>query len=68
MVTVETNVITVNERRNTMSENVKNKLCGIGLIALAILCPIFDNGNATVSVLLLPMGIAGLCGKEVEDF
>ena len=46
-----------------MSENVKNKLCGIGLIALAILCPIFDNGNATVSVLLLPMGIAGLCGK-----
>ena len=51
-----------------MSENLKEKIASVVLIFISILFPIILDGDATASVILLPMGIAGLFGKEVEDF
>ena len=51
-----------------MRENLKEKIASVVLIFISILFPLILDGDATASVILLPMGIAGLCGKEVEDF
>ena len=68
MVKIKTYVDSIGRMENNMSENVKEKIGSVLLIFISILFPIILDGDATASVILLPMGIAGLCGKEVEDF
>ena len=64
MVKIKTYVDSIGRMENNMSENVKEKIGGIAAIICAILFPIILDGDATASVILLPMGIAGLFGKE----
>ena len=43
---------------------LKQKMMGIALIIISILIPIINNGDATVSLLFLPLGIYILFTKE----
>ena len=43
---------------------LKQKMMGIALIIISILIPIINNGDATASLLFLPLGIYVLFTKE----
>ena len=43
---------------------LKQKMMGITLIIISILIPIINNGDATASLLFLPLGIYVLFTKE----
>ena len=43
---------------------LKQKMIGIALIIISILIPIINNGDATTSLLFLPLGIYMLFTKE----
>jgi len=43
---------------------IKQKLCGITLILLSIMIPFLLNGDATVCILTLPLGIWLLCTRQ----
>ena len=43
---------------------LKQKMMGIALIIISILIPIINNGDATASLLFLPLGIYMLFTKE----
>ena len=43
---------------------LKQKMMGIALIIISILIPIINNGDATTSLLFLPLGIYMLFTKE----
>ena len=43
---------------------LKQKMMGIALIIISILIPIVNNGDATASLLFLPLGIYVLFTKE----
>lgn len=48
---------------------VKQKLSGLVLIAIGMLCPIFLNGDATCSVILIPLGISLIITRKyIIDF
>lgn len=36
---------------------LKQKLCGLALIILGVLCPFVVDGDATVSLLIVPLGL-----------
>lgn len=43
---------------------IKQKLCGMVLTAIGIIAPILFDGDATASLLLVPMGLFVLFTKE----
>ena len=43
---------------------IKQKLCGVVLAAIGIIVPILFDGDATASLLLVPMGLFILFTKE----
>lgn len=43
---------------------LKQKLIGLVLIAIGILCPIVCEGDATASLLIVPMGLMVLFTRE----
>ena len=43
---------------------LKQKLCGVVLAAIGIIVPIICDGDATASLLLVPMGLFVLFTKE----
>ena len=43
---------------------LKQKLCGVVLAAIGIIVPILFDGDATASLLLVPMGLFVLFTKE----
>lgn len=48
---------------------LKQKMCGFLFIIIGILCPIFLDGDATVSIVVVPIGLYLLFTKEcVMDF
>ena len=57
-------------RRRTRKSNaervyyIKQKLCGVVLAAVGIIVPILFDGDATASLLLVPMGLFVLFTKE----
>lgn len=49
---------------NRMRRMIKQKLIGLSLIAIGILCPIVFEGDATASLLVVPMGLMVLFTRE----
>lgn len=48
---------------------IKQKLTGLLLLVIGIIMPIMDNGNATITLLVIPLGIYLIITKEkVMDF
>lgn len=43
---------------------IKQKICGIIMILIGIFCPIFLDGDATFSLIAIPMGIGLLVSKK----
>ena len=43
---------------------LKQKLLGLAAVGVAIVCPLLLNGDATASVIMLPLGIYALFTKE----
>lgn len=43
---------------------MKQKLCGILMMAIGIICPIVFNGDATFSLIVVPIGIGLLVTKQ----
>ena len=43
---------------------IKQKLLGLAAVGVAIVCPLLLNGDATASVIMLPLGIYTLFTKE----
>ena len=52
------------EKRESLLYNVKQKLVGILAICVSIASPILLDGDATISVIMLPLGIYVLFTKE----
>ncbi|MDY2607973.1 MAG: hypothetical protein SOV90_08670 [Lachnospiraceae bacterium] len=56
-----------NERINkikTLKGKVKQKAVGLFLIALGIVIPFILNGDATASVIAIPLGVAVIATKD----
>lgn len=60
-------------RRKIMEENnkkrirnyfIKQKLCGMVIVAAGIFCPIVTGGDATFSLLAFPIGFGLLLSKQ----
>ena len=49
---------------NTKAKKLKQKIMGAGLIIISILAPIILDGDATLSILLFPLGLCLLITKE----
>ena len=47
-----------------LKQKLKQKLMGLTLIIISILVPIILDGDATISILLFPLGIYMLITKE----
>lgn len=47
-----------------LKQKLKQKLMGLALIIISILAPIILDGDATISVLLFPLGLYMLITKE----
>lgn len=48
---------------------LKQKLCGFVMLLLGVLCPVFMDGDATFSLLAIPLGLWLLVTKkQVMDF
>lgn len=43
---------------------IKQKLTGLLLLTIGIIMPIIDNGDATITLLLAPLGIYLIVTKE----
>lgn len=43
---------------------LKQKLCGAGMVGIGVLFPIIADGDATISLFLVPVGIFLLATKE----
>ena len=52
------------ESRADRAYYIKQKLCGVVLAAIGIIVPILFDGDATASLLLVPMGLFILFTKE----
>ena len=50
--------------KQTISEKAKQKLLGILAIGVSIASPLLLDGDATISVLMLPLGIYAIVTKE----
>lgn len=48
---------------------IKQKLCGLAMIVIGIICPILLDGDATFSLIAIPIGIGLLVTKQrLMDF
>lgn len=48
---------------------IKQKLTGLLMLVIGIIMPIMDSGNATITLLVMPLGIYLIITKEkVMDF
>lgn len=54
----------MNTKAKKLKQKLKQKIMGAGLIIISILAPIILNGDATISVLLFPLGLYMLITKE----
>lgn len=62
------NRIASNKKRRLAIYYLKQKLCGLAMIGIGVACPMID-GDATFSLIAIPMGIGLLVTKErVMDF
>ena len=52
------------KRKEDMVYFFKQKMCGIIMLLIGILCPIFLDGDATFSLIALPMGIGLFITKK----
>lgn len=43
---------------------IKQRLCGVILVILGILVPFINNGDATASLILVPLGLCVMFAKE----
>ena len=43
---------------------LKQKLLGLAAVGIAIVCPLLLNGDATASIIMLPLGLYALFTKE----
>lgn len=43
---------------------IKQKLLGLAAVGMAIACPLLLNGDATASLIMLPLGLYALFTKE----
>lgn len=54
----------MNTKAKKLKQKLKQKIMGAGLIIISILAPIILDGDATLSILLFPLGIYMLITKE----
>lgn len=52
------------EKKEIIIHNVKQKLLGLAAIGLSIASPLLLDGDATISVIMLPLGIYAIFTKE----
>ena len=52
------------EKRESLRYKVKQKLLGVIVIAVSIVSPFLLDGDATISLIMLPLGIYVLFTKE----
>lgn len=52
------------QRRETAIYYIKQKLMGLAAVGVAIACPLLLDGDATASLIILPLGIWLLFTKE----
>lgn len=63
------NRIAYNKKKRLAIYYLKQKLCGLVMLGIGIVCPILLDGDATFSLIAVPMGIGLLVTKErVMDF
>lgn len=43
---------------------VKQKLCGVGMVGIGVLFPVIADGDATFSLIMIPLGIFLLITKK----
>lgn len=58
------NQVIMNIKRRTTLYFLKQRLCGFLLIIIGIICPIVCDGDATFSLLAVPLGIFLLVTKH----
>ena len=57
------------KKREVVLYYLKQKLSGFALVVASVLCPMLMDGDATASVIFLPLGLFLLLTKEkVMDF
>ena len=54
----------MNTKVKKLKQKLKQKIMGAGLIIISILAPIILDGDATLSILLFPLGLCLLITKE----
>lgn len=54
----------MNTKAKKLKQKLKQKIMGVGLIIISILAPIILDGDATLSILLFPLGLYMLITKE----
>ena len=52
------------QKREVLLHKAKQKLLGIIAIGISIISPFIMDGDATISILMLPMGLYALFTKE----
>lgn len=57
-------VVISQKRKEDMVYFFKQKICGIIMTFIGIFCPIFLDGDATFSLIAIPMGIGLLVTKK----
>lgn len=48
-----------------MNKRIKQTLMGLALVALGVIIPIVLDGDATVSVVVVPLGLYLIATKEI---
>lgn len=54
------------QKREEVLHKAKRKLLGVGAILISIIAPILLDGDITISVFMLPIGLYQLFTKESE--
>lgn len=54
----------MNTKAKKLKQKLKQKIMGAGLIIISILAPIILDGDATLSIILFPLGLCLLITKE----
>lgn len=63
------NRIAYNKKKRLAIYYLKQKLCGLVMLGIGIACPVLLDGDATFSLIAVPMGIGLLITKErIMDF
>lgn len=58
------NQVAANIKRRTTVYFLKQRLCGLLLIIIGIICPIVCDGDATFNLLVIPLGMFLLVTKQ----